>query len=990
MDINQVLTTLHTSGQVIELRAIGDGTIASGYFSDLQALNKALSLLDNDPLISDIYITLNEVNPALLARRANRIKLRLSRKDATTSDADIIRRRWLPIDIDPKRPSGVSSTETEHQAAIRMAARISAYLTSLGWPDPLVGDSGNGAHLLYRIDLKNDAPSRTLVQGCLERLDLLFSDDQCLVDPANFNAARIWKLYGTVSRKGDHTPERPHRRSGLITIPAEIKTVSEHLLTSLASLPRDTGEKTPETALSLGDWLSSHDLPARSQPYQGGTLYQFDQCPFSTEHKDGAYAIQFPSGAIFAGCHHTSCGGGTQRWPELKKRYEWNDGIERRQKKQRMDRIRARTGDAGTDDLQPFRSGSDTGTGRPKEDQDGGDPPEDLPGRDGIPGEPLFEEATAILHLDDPVTYMIRTFALDHTGDIPVAECCILSLASRLVTNSTGLHVSITGDSGKGKSHTVTTMLRQIPEKYRVASRISDKALLYIDDMLPGSVITLDDMNLSEPMQELLKGVTTSFKEKYKYRTVTKDRKGYTCTIPERCVWWIVKTEGSGDDQVWNRMLTCWIDDSEEQDGRVLKKTLAEAAQEPDETPLDRKEHLVCHQIWEILSPVWVIIPFAERIRFPNNSNRRNTEMMLDLIKARAAMMQYQRIRRGNGETLCIEATTDDFAWALDLYSRLNGENGSQYAKLTKKENELISKIKTLPSQEFSILDIQRITGWSHSIVYKLIHGYTTRGRAYNGLLEKCPALSYCDRTKQYDEQEGTTYRKTSAYQWDPWAYDQWCTQLVCRLDTDPSDGSDDRNDWNDRDDPSRKGGSLRQNAEGIRTGTNDDSTENCGSLSVHTHLDTQYKSLSSERDDPSAPLSGSLSKELPPPEIPGSEPDDPGQNPDSADNLPDTICGRDPPPRKNPLYGREKRNGSGTGFWRSAKRGRESSPDPGIFPLPGMINITALKPWHSDIGRCTLCDTNKAVWVDPGSRTALCQRCYDKMHLKRPGGAVS
>lgn len=27
-------------------------------------------------------------------------------------------------------------------------------------------------------------------------------------------------------------------------------------------------------------------------------------------------------GAIFAGCHHASCGGGEQRWPELRAMYE--------------------------------------------------------------------------------------------------------------------------------------------------------------------------------------------------------------------------------------------------------------------------------------------------------------------------------------------------------------------------------------------------------------------------------------------------------------------------------------------------------------------------------------------------------------------------------------------------------------------------------------------------------------------------------------------
>ena len=77
------------------------------------------------------------MNPALLSRRANRIKTRLSKKDATTADTDILRRHWFPIDVDPVRPSGVSSTDEEHQAALDCAARIAEYLGGVGWPEPV-------------------------------------------------------------------------------------------------------------------------------------------------------------------------------------------------------------------------------------------------------------------------------------------------------------------------------------------------------------------------------------------------------------------------------------------------------------------------------------------------------------------------------------------------------------------------------------------------------------------------------------------------------------------------------------------------------------------------------------------------------------------------------------------------------------------------------------------------------------------------------------
>ena len=148
------------------------------------------------------------MEPALLARAENRIKRPLHQ---TTSDRDILRRRWLPVDFDAVRPAGVSATEEEKATALWRAREVRDHLQEAGWPEPVVGDSGNGAHLLYPVDLPNDAESLELVRGVLEALSFRFSDGQVSVDTTTANAARIWKLYGTTARKGDSTEDRPHR-----------------------------------------------------------------------------------------------------------------------------------------------------------------------------------------------------------------------------------------------------------------------------------------------------------------------------------------------------------------------------------------------------------------------------------------------------------------------------------------------------------------------------------------------------------------------------------------------------------------------------------------------------------------------------------------------------------------------------------------------------------------------------------------------------------
>jgi len=326
--IRSTLSALSAPGKVVEVRVLAENGTHSGYFTDFEALARQVEALDCDPSVHGCYVTLNEVNPALLARRANRIKMHLSRGDATTGDADIVRRRWLPIDIDPVRPSGVSSTYAEHALALAKADKIAVWLSGTGFPEPVRGDSGNGAHLLYRIDLPNDEAATKLVKAVLSVLDKRFSDAGVSVDPANYNAGRIWKLYGTMVRKGDSTSERPHRRSQIISIPKEVVVVSREQLEALAAeLPTGlpANPPAPEGAvIDLRSWLVSHGLAIRSEkPYgNAGTIFVLDQCPFSSAHKDGAYAIRFANGAIHAGCHHTSCGAGKQRWNELREKYE--------------------------------------------------------------------------------------------------------------------------------------------------------------------------------------------------------------------------------------------------------------------------------------------------------------------------------------------------------------------------------------------------------------------------------------------------------------------------------------------------------------------------------------------------------------------------------------------------------------------------------------------------------------------------------------------
>ena len=328
-DIQRALNVFCEPGQVVELRVPrvdGKKRTDSGYFNDLALLAAAAARYDGRA--AGVYFTLNPVEPALLARAANRVQ---EWAELSTSDEYIACRRWLPIDCDPrlggkKRPAGISSTDEEHAAAIAKADEIREWLATAGWPEPVEADSGNGGALLYAIDLPNDDASKTLVEQCLKALAAQFDDSQVDIDTTVHNAARIWKVYGTTAGKGDSTVERPHRRASLLRIPRTVKPVSPALLQTLAKRGQaDTKARTPQQgigrAFDIEKWLHTHQLGVSDTKIDGGsTIYKLDACPFNEDHKGSATVIRRQSGALAFRCLHDSCK--DYNWQALREKFE--------------------------------------------------------------------------------------------------------------------------------------------------------------------------------------------------------------------------------------------------------------------------------------------------------------------------------------------------------------------------------------------------------------------------------------------------------------------------------------------------------------------------------------------------------------------------------------------------------------------------------------------------------------------------------------------
>lgn len=188
---------------------------------------------DIDTLLSDlkdlsegkgVYWTLNPINLDLFrAARAT----------------DVVKRRWFMVDADRSHVVGqeeCSASDEERDRLLGLFQKVMDHLGELGWPAPVLIDSGNGFHALYRVDLPNTDHVRVLFKECLRKLAEQFTGDGIEIDRGVYDAKRSSKVPGTWACKGQNTPERPHRMVRLLYVPHQIEMVPVELFKELSGV----------------------------------------------------------------------------------------------------------------------------------------------------------------------------------------------------------------------------------------------------------------------------------------------------------------------------------------------------------------------------------------------------------------------------------------------------------------------------------------------------------------------------------------------------------------------------------------------------------------------------------------------------------------------------------------------------------------------------------------------------------------------------------
>ena len=296
--------------ELVEIRVLDPNTrkTYSGYFTDIETLLSAIKPYDKCAL----YFTLNKIDDACYSREQHdKISMKVK---ATTSDNEILSRKWCLIDVDCEKPSDTNSTNEEKELAKVVVNNVYKFLRDEGFEKPIICDSANGYHLLYKQDMQSTPANAEVMKKFLQVLDMYFSTEKVKIDCSTYNASRVCKLYGTYSRKGSNTKDRPQRMSYILQVPTEVKITPNEYFEKVASyLPepekKDRFNNYGASSFDLDEFIKEHDIKvAKIEDGKDYRKYVLEECPFCSAHRAPDSALfKMKDGGYGFKCLHNSC-----------------------------------------------------------------------------------------------------------------------------------------------------------------------------------------------------------------------------------------------------------------------------------------------------------------------------------------------------------------------------------------------------------------------------------------------------------------------------------------------------------------------------------------------------------------------------------------------------------------------------------------------------------------------------------------------------------
>jgi hypothetical protein len=322
-DLERYIERAFDDNGLIELRVPHDSGAISKFFAKSEEAHTVLF-----PAFWEAARDLNETLNVYTS--LNRPYQNHQGRPLRDQDIEVVTR--IPLDFDPIRPKDRPSTPGELAKARLVRSGVVGALRSLGFPMPVLGDSGNGAHAIFRANIINDTDWRqvanALYQWMAAEFKALCEQHQVTFDTTVKNPARIWRLYGTTNLKGtEAVTEGRCYREAACTYPAQgWQIVDPKLLEGiahrwLASQERRTHRSPARRSYikGLGDyktldaigWFKDKGLYIKPMHRSG---IHAVVCPWLSEHsvKGGfgeSVIFENPGGWPQFHCNHAHCAG---------------------------------------------------------------------------------------------------------------------------------------------------------------------------------------------------------------------------------------------------------------------------------------------------------------------------------------------------------------------------------------------------------------------------------------------------------------------------------------------------------------------------------------------------------------------------------------------------------------------------------------------------------------------------------------------------------
>lgn len=257
------------------------------------------------------------------------------------------------------------------------------------------------------------------------------------------------------------------------------------------------------------------------------------------------------------------------------------------------------------------------------------------------------------------------------------------------------LQPSTHAQSSAGKNFLWDSVLSLLPPEMVIKrSGLSAKALFRTEMDLRGAILYLQEVAGSEGAEFAIRVMQSDGRLVYEatekapdggMRNVVYEKEG-----PVVIVQTTTRLHIHHENET--RVLPIFIDESQEQTERIVRKAL-ERAKGGDDGPEERERLLgVWHDAIRLLGAGEMIVPYADRIALPTSTVRvrRDVGKVLDVVRIVAWLRQHHRERDDRGRIL---ATEEDFRKALELI----GESlGRAWKALTPVEETTMKAVSSL------------------------------------------------------------------------------------------------------------------------------------------------------------------------------------------------------------------------------------------------------------------------------------------------------